>query len=325
MSDIRWGIIGCGNVTEIKSGPALQNAKGSCLVAVMRRDGKLAEDYAQRHNVGKWYDDADKLIHAPDIDAIYIATPPSSHKDYTIAAANAGKPVYVEKPMALNYDECKEMIHGCEANKVPLFVAYYRRALPRFIKVKSLLNEGAIGKVRFANVLYYRKPSQGDLDGVENWRVDLNVAGGGYFYDLASHSINILQFFLGEAKSAKGYSSNQNRLYEVEDIVSGLFITENDIHVSFIWNFNAYGSFDNTEIVGDKGKITFSTFADNPIILENDLGKQEFIIENTQHIQQPLIQTIVDELHGIGQCPSKGLAAAKTNWIMENTVQTISG
>lgn len=318
MDDIRWGIIGCGNVTEIKSGPGLQKANGSCLVAVMRRNGKLAEDYAQRHHVEKWYNDANQLIQSPDIDAVYIATPPSSHKDYTIAVAKAGKPVYVEKPMARNFAECQEMIQACEDSNVPLFVAYYRRGLPRFLKVKSLLDEGAIGKVRFANVVYYRQPSEEDLKGAENWRVDPQVAGGGYFYDLASHSINILQFFFGEVKSAKGYSSNHNQLYKAEDIVSGLFITEKDIHVSSIWSFNAYENLDETVIVGDTGKIAFSTFADNPIILENKYGKQEFFIENPQHIQQPLIQTIVDELHGIGQCPSKGDTAARTNWIMEN-------
>ncbi|MBW8015287.1 MAG: Gfo/Idh/MocA family oxidoreductase [Planctomycetes bacterium] len=323
MDDIRWGIIGCGDVTEIKSGPALQKAEGSCLAAVMRRNGKLAADYARRHNVEKWYDDADKLIADPDVDAIYVATPPSSHKEYTIAAAKAGKPVYVEKPMALNYDECKEMILACETYNTPLFVAYYRRALPRFVKIKSLLDEGAIGKVRFANVIYYQKPSQGDLERAENWRVDPKVAGGGYFHDLAPHSINILQFFLSEPRSAKGYSSNQNRLYEADDIVSGIFITEDDIHVSCTWNFNAYENFDNTEIVGDSGKITFSTFADNPIVLENDHGRHQFHIEHPQHIQQPLIQTIVDQLHGIGQCPSKGPSAAKTSWIMENICTNI--
>ena len=318
MNDIRWGIIGCGNVTEIKSGPALQKAEGSRLVAVMRRNGKLAEDYAQRHNVEKWYDNADELIHSPDVDAVYIATPPSSHRDYTITVAEAGKPVYVEKPMACNYHECQEMIEACKANNVPLFVAYYRRALPRFLKVKALLGEGAIGKVRFANVVYYRQVSGEDLKGVKNWRVDPKLAGGGYFYDLASHSINILQFFFGQAQSAKGYVSNQEQLYEAEDIVSGLFVAGDDVHISCIWSFSAYGDFDSTEIVGDKGRITFSTFASNPISLENQLGRQEFIIENPQHIQQPLIQTIVDELHGIGQCPSKGDTAAETNWIMEH-------
>ncbi len=93
MRTIRWGIIGCGDVTEVKSGPALQKANHSQLVAVMRRTGALARDYAQRHGVPRWYDQADELIHDPEVDAIYIATPPASHKDYTLLTAHAGKPI----------------------------------------------------------------------------------------------------------------------------------------------------------------------------------------------------------------------------------------
>ena len=132
MKTIRWGIIGCGDVTEVKSGPALQKADHSALVAVMRRNGQLAEDFARRHGVPQWYDDAAALIHDPAVDAVYIATPPSSHKEYTLMSAAAGKPVYVEKPMARNTAECQAMIAACHKANVPLFVAYYRRALARF-------------------------------------------------------------------------------------------------------------------------------------------------------------------------------------------------
>ena len=100
MKTIRWGIIGCGNVTEVKSGPGFQKAKNSALVAVMRRNGALAEDYARRHNVPRWTDDAQALIDDPEVDAVYVATPPAFHIEYTIQAARAGKPVYVEKPLA---------------------------------------------------------------------------------------------------------------------------------------------------------------------------------------------------------------------------------
>ena len=193
MKEIRWGIIGCGDVTEVKSGPALQNVKGSKLVAVMRRNGKLAEDYARRHGVDKWYEDANALIHDPDINAVYIATPPSSHKEYTLSVAQAGKIVYVEKPMAMNYTECLEMIDECKKYEVPLFVAYYRRALPRFLKVKSLLDNGKIGNIRFINSILYNKPLKTDMNGIYHWRIDPKIAGGGYVYDLAPHSLDIFQ------------------------------------------------------------------------------------------------------------------------------------
>ena len=316
MDEIRWGIIGCGDVTEVKSGPALQQARGSKLVAVMRRNGKLAEDYARRHNVGKWFDDADSLINDRQVDAVYVATPPSSHKEYVIAAAKAGRCVYVEKPMALNFDECNEMVKVCQENEVPLFVAYYRRALPRFIKIKSLLEQGAIGDARFVNVTFYLRGLESDV-AESNWRVDPQISGGGYFYDLGSHTIDIIQFLLGDAKSAKGHYSNQAGRYRGEDMVSGSIVLAGDVHVSCVWNFNSYENLDRTEIVGDKGKLVFSTFGETPILLENQDGMQEFHIDNPLHIQQPLIQTIVDELLGSGECPSTGRTGGRTNWVMD--------
>jgi predicted dehydrogenase len=115
MERVRWGIIGVGDVTERKSGPGFQQAERSELVAVMRRTGELAADYARRHGVPRWYDDADALIADPEVDAVYVATPPDTHRHYALRAAAAGKPVYVEKPMARTADECNEMIEACEA------------------------------------------------------------------------------------------------------------------------------------------------------------------------------------------------------------------
>ena len=158
MDQVRWGIIGCGSVTEVKSGPALYKAEGSSLVAVMRRQGALAEAYARRHGVPCWYDDAQALIDDPSVNAVYVATPPSTHCEYTQRAAQAGKPVYVEKPMARTHAECQAMIAACREAGVPLFVAYYRRMLPRFRKIKALIDEGAIGEVRTVSVTLYQHP-----------------------------------------------------------------------------------------------------------------------------------------------------------------------
>src|SRR3954471_12545595 len=135
MKKINWGIIGCGDVTELKSGPAFNKINNSSLVAVMRRDAAKAEDYARRHNVPKWYNDADKLINDPEVNAIYIATPPSSHVMYTMAAIKAGKPVYVEKPMSLDAASAQRMNNYALEQNIKLVVAHYRRALPFFIKI----------------------------------------------------------------------------------------------------------------------------------------------------------------------------------------------
>lgn len=314
---IRWGIIGCGDVTEVKSGPGFQKADGSELIAVMRRNGKLAEDYARRHNVPKWYDDAKKLIYDTDVDAVYIATPPSTHKKYTLEVASAGKPVYVEKPMALNYHECIEMVEACANANVPLFVAYYRRALPRFLKIKSLIEKKTIGEIRSVNIRFYQKSTESDINRTYNWRVDPAIAGCGFFCDLGSHMIDIIQFFLGKIIDASGFSANQSKLYKAEDTVSASFIFENGICGSGIWSFCSYYELDETEITGSNGKITYSTFSSEPIRLYTENHFEEIRIEHPLHVAQPLIQLVVNDLLGKGICPSIGETGAVTSWVMD--------
>ncbi len=318
MKTIRWGIIGCGNVTEVKSGPGFQKADNSSLVAVMRRSGELARDYAQRHGVPKWYDDAEALIHDPGVDAVYVATPPSSHKKYTILAAKAGKPVYVEKPMGLDYEECREMIEASQSAGVPLFVAYYRRALARFLKVKELVEAEAIGDIRFVTITLYMPVRQDELD-PQNlpWRVIPEIAGGGRFVDLASHTLDFLDYVLGPIRAAEGFAANQAGHYPAEDIVTSTFVFESGVQGAGTWCFTAYDEVDLTEIVGNEGKIAFSTYGADPVTLTTGDGVTEFSIEYPQHIQQPLIQTVVDELTGVGTCPSTGESAARTTWVLD--------
>jgi predicted dehydrogenase len=316
---VRWGIIGCGNVTEVKSGPAFQKIKNSELVAVMRRNGELAKDYAERHHVPKWYDDADALINDPDVDAVYIATPPGSHKEYTIKVAKAGKPVYVEKPMALNFAECKEMIAACEEAGIPLYVAYYRRALPRFVKIKELLENKEIGDVRFVSTTQYQKASE-DVKDAQNlsWRVQPEVSGGGLFYDLGSHTLDLLDYLLGPIKEVQGFSSNQAGHYRAEDIVTGTYRFESGILGTGNWCFSAYEDVDVNEIVGSKGKITFSTFGNEHIVLTTVSGTEQWSFEAPQHVHQPLVETIVTDLtENSSQCPSTGETGARTNWVMD--------
>lgn len=321
MKNVRWGIIGCGDVTEVKSGPGLQHAQNSELVAVMRRNGALAQDYAQRHGVPKWYDDATALMNDPDVNAIYVATPPSTHKAYTVQAAQAGKPVYVEKPMALNYGECREMIAACAAAEVALYVAFYRRALERFIQIKDLISSGAVGQVRFVSITLYQ-PVRADHKNEDNlpWRVQPEIAGGGIFVDLASHQLDFLDFVLGPIEQAQGFATNQAGNYLAEDMVSAAFVFQSGIHGTGNWCFNAFEERDLTEIVGDKGRISYSTFDDQPVVFQTAAGIKEFNIGYPAHIQQPLIQTIVDELLGQGKCPSTGESGARTSWVIDQVL-----
>jgi predicted dehydrogenase len=322
LKEIRWGIIGVGDVCEVKSAPALNLIKGSKLVAVMRRDADKAKDYALRHGVPTWYTDADALINDPSVNAIYIATPPATHAFYTLKAANAGKPVYVEKPMARTHDECLTMIKACETAQIHLFTAYYRRLLPNILKVKSLLESGIIGDVRYVHILLNKTIEPDILAKIvtaDNWRVQPDIAGGGYFFDLAAHQLDIMDYLFGPIQAAHGFSTNQAGLYAAEDIVVGAFSFANGIVGTGNWCFTTAKVADKevTTIVGSKGQISFPFFGDNSVTLEIDgKNKEVMSFDMPKHIQQPLIQTIVDELLGKGHCPSTGVSGARTNWVM---------
>jgi predicted dehydrogenase len=144
---IKWGIIGCGDVTEVKSGPAFNRVPRSQLAAVMRRNGDKAKDYAARHGVPKWYTNATALINDPGVNAIYIATPPLYHEAYAVQALQAGKPVYVEKPMTLDAPGAERMTAAANATGAKLSVAHYRRQWPLFLRIKALLDEGVLGRI----------------------------------------------------------------------------------------------------------------------------------------------------------------------------------
>lgn len=323
MKQIRWGIIGCGDVTEVKSGPAFAKVPRSKLVAVMRRDAAKAEDYARRHHVPKWYSDADLLINDPEVDAVYIATPPGSHAAYTLKVAAAGKPVYVEKPMAISNAECQQMIDACAKANVPLFVAYYRRSMPIFLKVKELVTSGTIGEVRMVNIRLYHPPQKEfKLADELPWRLKPEVSGGGLFFDLASHQLDLLDYIFGPITEAQGKAANQAGLYAAEDIVTATFAFNSGVVGTGVWCFTVAetAKTDTVEIVGSQGRIIFSTFGNEVISLENNEGKQEFKIPYPEHVQQPFIQEMVAELVGLGKAPSTGESAARTALVMDKIV-----
>lgn len=319
---INWGIIGCGNVTEVKSGPAFNKVKDSRLIAVMRRDALLSEDYARRHNVPKFYSKAQDLINDKDINAIYVATPPGSHAEYAIASIKAGKPVYIEKPMAVNFTECLKINKASEKYNVPVFVAYYRRALPGFLKVKELIKDGSIGNVRLLQIQLFKAPSEDEKTGKLSWRVDPEVSGAGHFFDLASHQLDYLDFLFGPIENVKSIALNQAGLYNAEDFVTAEFIFRNNIVGTATWCFtvSTESSRDTIEIIGDKGSIRFSTFSFDPIVLTNNSGRQEFINERPENVQYYLIEKVVQSLNGKGIAPSTGITGARTSKVMDEIV-----
>jgi predicted dehydrogenase len=326
MKQINWGIIGCGNVTEKKSGPAFNRVAGSRLVAVMRRDAAKAADYARRHNVPRWYNDAYTLIADPEVNAVYIATPPSSHAEYAIAALRAGKAVYVEKPMARTYAECQEMNRVAAETDRPLFVAYYRRRLPGFLKIKEWIDQGRIGIPRLVMLRLLLPPRPEDYDRNNlPWRVIPEIAGGGYFYDLASHQFDFLDYIFGPIKSVQSVVRNTAGLYEAEDTVLANFSFENGTEGQGVWHFAAapQDKTDTLTIYGSEGSIHFSTYEVIPVRLETREGTEIYEYVNPENIQHNLIKSIVEELQGkAGACPSTGITAARTNRVMEKILES---
>jgi 1,5-anhydro-D-fructose reductase (1,5-anhydro-D-mannitol-forming) len=342
---IRWGIIGCGDVAEVKSGPGFRLVEGSDLVAVMRRDGAKAADYARRHEVPYWFDSADAVIEHPEVDAVYIATPPGSHLDYARAVCAAGKPCYVEKPMARGHAECRAMTELFAKARIPLFVAFYRRSLARFLKAKEIVETGGIGQVtgvgyRFASASH-RRTDAANLP----WRLQAEEAGGGLFLDLGCHTLDILDFILGPLSDVEGAAANLAGPYDVEDSIVMRFRTPSGALGTAAWNFVSGVNTDIIEITGTDGQISFSTFGNEPLRLRTlpgapttffpgqganvaagaELQDVTLDLPNPTHIQQPLIQTIVDELHGKGACPSTGVTASRTALVMDTVLNGFYG
>lgn len=324
MTKIRWGILGCGDVTEVKSGPGFQKAEGSALVAVMRRNGALAADYAQRHGVARWYDDAQALINDPEVDAVYVATPPGSHKPLALLCAAAGKPCYVEKPMTLNHAESQELISAFATAGVPLFTAYYRRALPRFVKISELIKAGAIGAVRYVNLVLHQPAAAEDLDpATQAWRVDPAIAGGGRFVDMGSHQLDFFDALLGPVEEVSGFVTRNLPGAKVEDTVSAAFRFASGVVGSASWCFAAPDNVDRCEIIGEAGRVVFSTFDETPVQLITANGTQSFSIPNPAHVQQPLIQNVVDCLLGRSEPLSTGETAARTDAVIDRILGRI--
>jgi len=319
---VKWGIIGCGDVTEIKSGPAFQKVDNSELIAVMRRNGDKAADYAKRHNVPKWYDNADKLINDPDVNAIYVATPPSSHAEYVIKSMEIGKPVYVEKPMAMNAKECQEMVDTSKKTGVPLFVAYYRRALPMFVRLKELMDMNAIGDIKMINLILHAPAKPEELEGSAGWRVDSSISGGGHFHDLAAHQLDYLEFVFGPIKEVNGIATNQVGLYSAEDAVSAVFQFESGVLGTGSWCFTVpeKQTSEVTEIIGSKGRISFSFFSNQVLHVETETMVENFEIPHPAHVHQPLVELIVKDLRGEGTCPSTGETGMSASLLMDKIV-----
>lgn len=328
LPEVRWGILGCGDVTEGKSGPALQKIAGSRLVAVMRRDAAKAADYARRHGVPRWYSDAAALCADPEVNAIYIATPPGAHLELARLVAAAGKPAYIEKPFGRSAAEADAINDAFAAAGQPVFAAYYRRALPRFVKVRELLAAGAIGRLT-GLVLRHASPPPRDT-----WRLDPAQSGGGLFYDLGSHALDLLDHLVGPLRDPRGHAAKRSDTpAPVEDVVSLNFLTADGAPGVAHWNFAAAHHEDGVELHGTTGRLTFPVFADAPVRLLRATAsgaapvEESFAIPHPPHVQQPLLQHVVDALRAgdPSRCPATGAGARRTSAIMDVALERFYG
>jgi len=317
---IRWGIIGCGDVTEVKSGPAFNKVPDSSLVAVMRRNAAKAKDYAQRHSVPVWYTDAMQLINDPNVNAVYVATPPKYHEEYAIAAMNAGKPVYVEKPMATDTASCLRMMEVSNATNTKLSVAHYRRALPKFLKIKELLDSKAIGDIRTVRLSMLQPDKSSIIANVEtNWRVNPAMAGAGLFYDLAPHQLDLMMYFFGAPSESYGIAANQAGLYAAEDVVAGIMRLPGDIIFIGQWCYTVGEGLeeDICEITGSAGKLSFPIF-DHQLTIHTGKEERTEFFQPPAHIQQPMIEKVVQYFLVNGTNPCSAADAIESMRVMEN-------
>lgn len=318
--DVRWGIVGCGDVCEVKSGPAFSKVEHSGLVAVMRRDGEKAKDFARRHGVPKFYNDADKLIHDPDINAIYIATPPAYHEELSLRAMEAGKPVYIEKPISVSAASCQRILKASIKKGVKASVAHYRRGLSIFRKVRSLINEGAIGNVSLILARTLNAPSP-NLGTADYWRIDPEIAGGGLFFDLAPHQLDIFYWIFGQPEEVRAFSVNQRERYEAPDltIVDAVFPRRICLHGIWAFNVSTAAEEETCDIIGDKGKISFCFFKKSDITITTPEGTQRLSFDYPENIQEPMIADVVKYFRGEGPNPCSLDDALTTMKIMEST------
>lgn len=326
--NVNWGIIGCGDVCEVKSGPAFNKVPNSKLAAVMRRDLVKAKDYAKRHNVPMFYDDAASIIHDPDVNAIYIATPPSFHEEYTIASIKAGKPVYVEKPVTVNLASCMRMIEKANQAGIAVSVAHYRRGLPLFQKVKSLVLAGTLGSIRLARLTVLQPKSSKIITQTDdNWRVNPSLSGGGLFHDLSPHQLDIMYWIFGKPLHVEGRSHNQAGLYNAPDLTTLEAVFDGNTVLQGAWGFSVAecASQDFCEIVGDKGMIRFSFFRKSTIELTTEQGTEVLEFEYPAHIQQPMIESVVKYFRGEGKNPCALEEASVVMEMMDTTLKDSRG
>jgi predicted dehydrogenase len=293
MSILKWGLIGCGDIAQKRVAPALRDLPNCEFLAIARSRPDLAESFANQFGARKWYSTWQELLADSDIDAVYIATPVHLHAAQTIAAAESGKHVLCEKPMAMNVEESDAMIAACRANNVTLGVAYYRRFYPVIDRIKSVIASGEIGKPVLVQINAFEwfdpQPSH-----PRYWLVKRDLAGGGPMFDFGCHRIEALLNIFGPVKYVTSIVSNVVFNREVEDTASALFQFESGTSGVLSVTHAASEPRDTLDVFGTRGSINVPVLNAGEIRIRSGNGGRAESHAPAVNTHQPLIEDFIE-------------------------------
>ena len=313
---LRWGIIGTGDVVWKKSGPSIQATGGSVITRAMRRDRNAVEEFARAFSVPVATTNAEAILVAEDVDIVYVATPPGSHRNYVVAAARAGKHCLVEKPMALSAAEAAEMVGACRDAGVELFVAYYRRFQPHVVKMRSLIGDGAIGTPLACHIDIAEPRGAGP-----EWRSDPTESGGGRFVDVGSHRIDVMISLLGPPIASSGFGATTNPHGVVEELAAISLRFQSGALGTVVGDFASGRSADRFSITGTAGMIEAERLDSHQFLLRRDDGEEAIELEPYPAPHTGLIAHIEAVLRGASDNGSSGADGALTEQVFDNAVR----
>jgi predicted dehydrogenase len=289
MADVRWGLIGCGDIARKRVAPALRDGEGGRLVSVSRARAELAEEFAKAFGVDRWYADWREQVRDPGIDAVYVATPVDQHAGQTIAAAEAGKHVLCEKPMALQAADCDRMIAACKANNVRLGVAYYRRFYPVVKRIKEMLEWEELGRIVLAQVNAFESFNPKPWE-PRAWLVDPAHAGGGPMMDFGSHRIEVFLNLLGPVSDVTGFLDRVRFERKVEDTAIAVFRFESGARGQVTVTHAAAEPRDTLDIYGTTGSIHVESLNRGDLRVVGAFGDRIETHPPHANLHQPLIE-----------------------------------
>ncbi|MEA1910127.1 MAG: Gfo/Idh/MocA family oxidoreductase [Spirochaetota bacterium] len=292
MTEIKWGLIGCGDISQKRVAPGLRDAKSSKLISVNRSDFSKAESFAKEFGADKWIENWQDLITDTDINAVYIATPVFLHAEQTIAAAEAGKHILCEKSMAMNTAEADRMIDACKANNVKLGIAYYRNLYPAVQRIKEIINSGEIGNIvhiqsnNFEN--FNRQPGE-----ARYWLLEKEKSGGGPMMDMGCHRIEVFVNIAGPVQQITAFNDNIAFKRDVEDSSMAHFRFENGATGLLTSSHAAGEPRDTLDIFGTEGSIHVSVLNDGTLTVVTGTGTRLEKHPNPANVHQPLIEDFI--------------------------------